>query len=53
LDRKRAAPMKEAHRRLHRQLWPVLALVVGIAFALALVLRPPLPIEPTTAGGQK
>ncbi|HUK07157.1 MAG TPA: hypothetical protein VLX09_04740 [Stellaceae bacterium] len=45
--------MKEAHRRVHRRLWPALALAVGIAFALALILRPPIPIEPPAAGAQK
>jgi hypothetical protein len=45
--------MREAHRRVHRVLWPALALTVAIAFALALALRPPVPIEPPTAGAQK
>jgi hypothetical protein len=45
--------MREAHRRVHRLLWPALALTVGFAFALALVLRPPVPIEPPAAEVQK
>jgi len=41
--------MKEAHRRVHRALWPALALAVGIAFALSLTLRAPVPVEPPVA----
>jgi hypothetical protein len=33
--------MTRGHRSVHRLLWPVLALVVGLGFAMALVLRPP------------
>jgi hypothetical protein len=33
--------MTRTHRRIHRVLWPTMALVVAIGFTLALVLRPP------------
>ena len=33
--------MTRAHRFAHRAVWPLLALVVGFGFALALHLRPP------------
>lgn len=33
--------MRRAHRAAHRRLWPALAVLVGAALALALVLRPP------------
>jgi hypothetical protein len=33
--------MTRKHRRIHRLLWPVLALVVGFGFTLALTKRPP------------
>ena len=33
--------MTRTHRSLHRIVWPILALVVAIGFALALWLRPP------------
>ena len=36
--------MRRAHRSTHRMLWPVLALVVAVGFALALVLRAPPPV---------
>ena len=39
--------MTRGHRTVHRLLWPVLALIVGLGFTLALVLR--LPPEPPTA----
>jgi hypothetical protein len=39
------APMTRSHRRVHRMVWPALALVVGFAFVMALVLRPPPEIE--------
>jgi len=35
--------MRRTHRSVHRMLWPVLALVVAFAFALALILRAPPP----------
>ena len=31
--------MKRAHRSVHRAVWPVLALAVGIGLAMALMLR--------------
>ena len=37
--------MTRSHRRLHRMLWPLLALLVGLGFTMALVLRPPPPAE--------
>ncbi len=33
--------MTRSHRSLHRIVWPVLAVVVAIGFAMALTLRPP------------
>jgi hypothetical protein len=33
--------MTRTHRSLHRVVWPILALLVVIGFALALWLRPP------------
>jgi hypothetical protein len=33
--------MTRTHRRIHRALWPTLALLVALGFTLALVLRPP------------
>jgi hypothetical protein len=33
--------MTRTHRRIHRVLWPVMALVVALGFTMALVLRPP------------
>jgi len=33
--------MRRSQRSLHRTLWPVLALVVGLGTVLALALRPP------------
>jgi len=33
--------MRRAHRSAHRLLWPMLSLVVLVAFALALYLRAP------------
>jgi len=33
--------MRRTHRAVHRRLWPVLAALVLLGFALALYLRPP------------
>ena len=33
--------MRRAHRSVHRALWPILALAIGLGFVMALVLRPP------------
>jgi hypothetical protein len=33
--------MKRAHRTVHRTIWPALALLVGGALAMALILRAP------------
>jgi hypothetical protein len=41
--------MRRAHRSVHRALWPVLALAVGLGVAMALWLRPPPKIEPPDA----
>jgi hypothetical protein len=35
--------MTRSHRSIHRLLWPILALAVGLGFATALFLRPPPP----------
>lgn len=37
--------MTRTHRHIHRMVWPALALVVGFAFVMALVLRPLPEIE--------
>lgn len=42
--------MRRAHRNAHRMLWPALAVLVGIAFVMSLVMRaPPEPPEPPAA----
>lgn len=33
--------MTRGHRRFHRMLWPVLAMIVALGFTMALVKRPP------------
>jgi hypothetical protein len=33
--------MTRSHRSIHRLLWPILALVIGLGFTMALYLRPP------------
>jgi len=33
--------MTRGHRRVHRLLWPLLAVVVALGFTMALVKRPP------------
>ncbi len=38
--------MRRGHRSVHRALWPVLALAIGLGFVMALVLRPPPDAEP-------
>jgi hypothetical protein len=35
--------MRRSHRKVHRALWPLLALAVGLGLALALKLRAPPP----------
>jgi len=35
--------MRRTHRAVHRALWPILALLVGLGLALALALRAPPP----------
>ncbi len=37
--------MKRAHRAAHRRIWPLLAVTIGAALILALVLRPAPPAE--------
>lgn len=37
--------MTRSHRSIHRMLWPVLALAVGLGFVMALLLRAPPPTE--------
>jgi hypothetical protein len=43
------------HRLVHAALWPVLALVVGLGFGMALYLRPPPPNDapPITIGDRQ
>jgi hypothetical protein len=38
--------MRRAHRKVHRALWPVLAVLVMLGVSMALVLRPPPKAEP-------
>jgi len=38
--------MRRSQRLVHRALWPVLALAVGLGVALALAWRPPPPALP-------
>jgi hypothetical protein len=47
--------MRRTHRAAHRMLWPVLALLVGVALALALVMRapPPAPSAPVAIEGHR
>jgi hypothetical protein len=33
--------MTRTHRRIHRVLWPAIAIIVALGFTFALVLRPP------------
>jgi len=33
--------MTPGHRRVHRLVWPLLAVIVALGFTLALALRPP------------
>ena len=40
--------MRRAHRTAHRMLWPVLAVLVGVALATSLVMRAPPPPPPST-----
>lgn len=44
--------MTRTHRAVHRFIWPVIAVTVGIAFLMALVLRPP-PEAPAPAPPQE
>jgi len=44
--------MKRAHRTAHRVLWPALALLIGAALALSLVLRAPPPAPPAAVERQ-
>jgi len=42
--------VRRGHRSAHRRLWPILLLVVGIGFAMALYLRPaPAQVAPVAA----
>ena len=44
--------MTRGHRRIHRLLWPVLAVVVALGFTMALVKRPPLEPAPHAETGK-
>ena len=33
--------MTRGHRKIHRLLWPALAVIVALGFTLALAMRPP------------
>lgn len=37
--------MTRKHRSIHRVLWLILALAIGVGFAMALYLRPPVALE--------
>ncbi len=45
--------MTRSHRSAHRLIWPLLALLVGLGFAMALVLRPPPDEPPPAAEGRR
>jgi hypothetical protein len=45
--------MTRTHRAFHRIVWPALALVVGFAFVMALVLRAPPPADTPPAPVQE
>ncbi|MBX9777571.1 MAG: hypothetical protein K2Y71_24590 [Xanthobacteraceae bacterium] len=47
--------MRRAHRNAHRMLWPALAVLVGLALAMSLVMRAPPPAAPPppAAEGQR
>ena len=46
--------MRRTHRTAHRMLWPALAVLVGIAFAMSLAMRaPPPPPPPAAIEGQR
>jgi len=45
--------MKRAHRTAHRLLWPALALLIGAALALSLVLRAPPPVPSPPAAVER
>ncbi len=46
--------MRRAHRTAHRMFWPALAVLVGIALAMSLVMRaPPPPPPPAAIEGQR
>jgi hypothetical protein len=45
-----AKAMTRSHRLAHRLMWPILALAIGLGFAMAFYLRlPPDAPEPTVA----
>jgi hypothetical protein len=44
--------MRRAHRAFHRTIWPILAVVIGLGFVMALTLRPP-PEAPPAAEQQR
>ena len=41
--------MRRAHRFVHRAVWPFLALLVALGFAMAVVLRPPPEAPPAAS----
>lgn len=44
--------MTRGHRRVHRLLWPALALIVTLGVTMALVLRPPPEAEAPQASAE-
>jgi hypothetical protein len=44
--------MTRSHRSVHRLLWPMLAFLVALGFAMALTLRPPPDVEAPQAAGE-
>jgi hypothetical protein len=45
--------MTRTHRAIHRIVWPILAVLIGIGFTMALVKRAPPPPPPPASGVQR
>jgi hypothetical protein len=45
--------MTRTHRSIHRIVWPALAILIAVAFTVALVKRPPPPPPPAASGGTR
>ena len=44
--------MTRGHRRVHRVLWPILAVLITLGVTMALVLRPPPETEAPPASAE-